>query len=101
MVVIVDKGGDSVIMTSCHHARRSLFDVELLLVLGFVGSIGRKAADHFLIFSKTNTLPLQDLDVLEAGQDLVLHDKDGLHSILAAFLDGEWLVFEGFKRAGC
>ncbi len=99
VVIVINEFGDRIVMTTSHHARRSFLRREPLDVCTFVRGVGRVAADHFLVLAERNALPFQLLDILETGEDLVLDDELGLHLILAAFFDGEGLLFEGIKGA--
>lgn len=40
---------------------------------------------------------LDNLEILQAGQDLMLDFELNLHAVLGAFLDGEWLGLECFE----
>jgi len=58
VVVVIDELGDCLVVTASEHARRSLFWGEFLGVSRFVGRVGWVGADHLLIFTNANALPL-------------------------------------------
>jgi hypothetical protein len=93
-IVIVDELGDSFIMTSGEHARRSLFWSERLHVHWLVSGVRWIASNHLLVLANSDALALESLNVFQTRQDFMLDDERGLHLVSAAFLDGEWLVFE-------
>lgn len=55
--------------------------------------------NHFLHLA-ADAHPLDNLDVLEARQDLVLDLEDGLHAELGTLLDREGLLLQVIDRAG-
>ena len=50
--------------------------------------------NHLGILGHADALALDDLDVVQAAENLVLNFKLGAHGELGALLDLEWLVFE-------
>jgi hypothetical protein len=99
-IVVVDEARNSVVVPTCHHTRWSLLWCKLLLVDWLVLGIWRIAAYHLLVLAKRNALTLELLDVLQAGQDLMLDDESSLHLVMAALLDGEWFALQALKCAG-
>lgn len=74
--------------------------LTLLLVDGLLGSAGGKAAQHLLILAHTDTLALDNLQVLETTQDVVVDLEDDLDVELGTLLDSEWLFLEGVDGTG-
>lgn len=66
----------------------------LLRVEGLVGGIWSIAANHLLILAHANAFALDNLDVLQATQDLVLHLELGRHVELGALLNLERLLLQ-------
>lgn len=56
--------------------------------------------NHLLILTYPDAFPLDDLQILEAAQDIVLHPESSLHAELRALFDGEGLRFQRLNRAG-
>lgn len=87
----------------------TLLGIEWVLVsIGSIGALFKKLANrfenleetynHFLILANTNTLALDDLDVVQSRQNLVLDLELRRHAELGALLDFERLVLEsGFR----
>lgn len=71
-------------------ARLTLLDVGRLLVR--VGSI---ATDHLGVLGDLDTLALDNLNVVQTGQNFVLDLELGAHGELGTLLDLEGLIFEG------
>jgi len=99
-IVVISESDTCLVVTASQHTGRGLFFRELLDVLGGVCGVGCKAADHLLIFTHSNTLALDGLDVFKTGEDLVIDGKNDLHGVGATFLDGERMFAESFDRAG-
>jgi hypothetical protein len=70
-----------------------------LLVLGLAGGVGRITTQHLFILADPDSLPLDDLKVLQAAQNLVVYLENALDAESGTLLDGEWLVLESLKRA--
>lgn len=74
----------------------------------FRPSISRCASDglhgmtynHLFILTNPDAFPLDDLQILEAAQDIVLHPEGSLHAELRALFDGEGLRFQRLNGAG-
>lgn len=56
---------------------------------------GRGTYNHLRVLGHTDALALDDLDVVQAAEDLVLDLELGAHGELGALLDGKGLVLEG------
>jgi hypothetical protein len=65
-----------------------------------MSGVGSIAAEHFLVLANTDTLALDDLDVLEATEDIVVDLEDNLDVELGTLLDGEGLVLEAVHSTG-
>jgi hypothetical protein len=73
--------------------------LTLLLVKGLLLGAGPVGAHHLLhLVADTHACDL--LQVLEAGENLVLDLELGLHAEGGALLDGEGLVLEGLEGTG-
>ncbi len=59
-----------------------------------------KTHNHFLILTHSNAFPLDDLQILQAAQDIVLHPESSLHAELRALFDGEGLRLQRLNGAG-
>jgi len=99
-VIVVCESDTCLVMTTSEHAGRSLFFGESLLVLRLVGGVRCEAADHFLVLADADTLALDRLDVLQAGEDFVVDSEDDFHLVGATFLDREGVFAESLNRAG-
>lgn len=66
----------------------------MLLVEGLLSRVGSIASNHLLVLGDADALPLDDLDVLQAGEHLVLNLEASRHGELGALLDVEGLVLE-------
>lgn len=97
MVIIVDELGDCLVMASSEHSRWCFLYREFLLMRWLVGGVWRIASDHFLVFTDADTFALDDLDVLQAGQNVVLNLEDTFHTVFRTLFDGEGLQFEGLQ----
>lgn len=97
LVVIVDELGNGVVVPTEHHTGWCGLRLELLLVIGLVGCVWSIRANH-LLHLVADTHALDHLNVLHAGQDLMLYLETCLHAEDGAFLDGERLGFESLER---
>jgi len=64
-----------------------------LLIHRFLRRVRTVRSNHLLSLLAQG-VPLHDLEILQAGQDLVLNLELDLHAILGSFLDGEGVRFE-------
>ena len=99
MMIIVNELGDSFVVASGEHARRSLLRSEFRHIYWLVGGVGWIASNHLLVLAHSNSLALESLNVFQTRQDFVLNNEGGLHLVSATFLDGEWLFFERLNSA--
>lgn len=60
----------------------------------------RKTYNHLTILRHLDTLALDNLNIVQAAQNLVLNLESGRHGELGALLDLERLVLEGGLGAG-
>jgi len=81
MIVIINELGDSFVMASSKHPRRSLFWGELFDVYWLVGCVGRVASNHLFVLSNSDTFAPESLNVFQTRQDFVLDDEGGLHLV--------------------
>ena len=93
-IVVIDKPRNRIVVTPSHHAGRRFLRCEFLGVCRLVFGTWGIAANHFLVFAERDTLALQSLNIFQARENLMLNDEDGLHLILAPFLDGKGLAFQ-------
>lgn len=116
-IVVVDELGHCAVVSSVKHATWSVFLFDCsrsatsprhadqgrrrtrLLVHRIVRLAWAERADHLLSLL-AYAVPLHDLEVLQAGQDLVLDLELDLHTILSAFLDCERRRFKVLQLAG-
>lgn len=73
--------------------------LTLLDVGGLLVGAGGVAADHLGVLGDLDALALDDLDVVQAAEDLVLDLEGGAHGELGALLDLEGLVLEALLAA--
>jgi len=64
----------------------------------FIGA-EETAYQHLLVLGDTDTLSLNDLDIVETTEDLMLHLELGTHGKLGTLLDLERLILEGLFRS--
>ena len=70
-----------------------------LLVEWLISGVWSIRTDHLLVLADSDTLSLDNLDVLKAREDLVLDLELGDHGELSSLLDLEWLVLQGRLRS--
>lgn len=63
-------------------------------------SVNFETYNHLTILRHLDTLALDNLNIVQAAQNLVLHLESGRHGELGALLDLEGLVLEGRLGAG-
>ena len=73
--------------------------LTFLLIYWLIGGIWAETANHLLRLL-ANLHSLDDLDVLHAGENLVLDPEANLHSEGSALLDGKGLLLESFELSG-
>jgi hypothetical protein len=79
------------LLTLCNsNPKPTLLDVGRLLV-----GAGRVAANHLRVLGNSNTLSLDNLDVVETAKNLVLNLELCAHGEFGTLLDVEGLVLEG------
>ena len=66
-----------------------------------MNGVWRVRADHLLILADSDTLALDDLDVLETRKNLVLDLELGNHGEFGSLHNLEWLVLQGGLGALC
>lgn len=66
-----------------------------LLVEWLISGVWSIRTDHLLVLADSDTLSLDNLDVLKARENLVLDLELGDHGELSSLLDLEWLVLQG------
>ena len=73
------------------------YDVELTLldISGLLVSAGSVAANHLRILGDSDTLSLDNLNVVKTAENLMLDLELGAHGELGTLLDVEGLVLEG------
>jgi hypothetical protein len=89
---------------SFHYARwegsRRKEALTLLGVRRLLVRVGGVAANHLGVLGDLDALALDDLDVVQAGEDLVLDLELGAHGELGVLLDLERLVLQRGLAAG-
>jgi hypothetical protein len=74
--------------------------LTLLDVGGLLISVGSIAANHLRVLRDSDTLSLDDLDVVKTAKNLMLDLELGAHGELGTLLDVERLVLKGGLAAG-
>lgn len=100
LLIVVHEARDGVVVTTSKHAARCLLLLELLDVGGLLISVGSIAANHLRVLGDSDTLSLDDLDVVKTAENLVLDLELGAHGELGTLLDVERLVLEGGLASG-
>jgi hypothetical protein len=55
--------------------------------------------NHLLIFPDSQSLSLDNLEVLQPTKDIMLYLESSLHAKVSALFDGKWFGLQGPKRA--
>lgn len=66
-----------------------------LLVEWLISGVRSIRTNHLLVLADSDTLSLDNLDVLKARENLMLDHELGDHGELSSLLDLEWLVLQG------
>lgn len=74
--------------------------LTLLDIGGLLISVGSIAANHLGVLGDSDTLSLDDLDVVKTAENLVLDLELGAHGELGTLLDVERLILEGGLASG-
>lgn len=98
--IIIDEAGKGVVVAASEHTRRCFLFLEFLDVIGLLIGVGRVAPNHFRVLGHADALALDDLNVVQAAENLVLDFESSAHGELGTLLDPEGLIFETVLASG-
>jgi len=100
-IIIINELRDGIIMAARYHTGWRLLLIELLLIYPLIRGVWGIAPEHFLILAHSNSLSLDNLDILQPTQDLMLYNECRLDAKHGALLDCEWFTFQRINGSWC